>query len=196
VTPEARQDIFNHRPAELAGLCLQVGTQDLVQASEAIGGGVQHREGISGRRWRLRHWDGAHPLRHQCRACLAGPRGNVLDLGAVLRLEIFSGGLHRLGARRRLRCIELADLLLQHPHPFLSFELVLDQHLASPGEHFFPEDENRLSPREVLLLPVQGLLLRLKIFLGEGGVAGLALELLLPLLQPLHSLDLLGPLSF
>jgi hypothetical protein len=33
----------------------------------------------------------------------------------MLRLEIFksfSGGLHRLGARRRLRRIELADLLL------------------------------------------------------------------------------------
>jgi hypothetical protein len=40
------------------------------------------------------------------------------------------------------------------------------------------------------------MLLRLKVFLGKGGVTGLALELLLPLLQPLHSLDLLGPLGF
>jgi hypothetical protein len=33
VTLEARQDIFNHRPAELAALCLQVGPENLVQAS-------------------------------------------------------------------------------------------------------------------------------------------------------------------
>jgi hypothetical protein len=69
---------------------------------------------------------------------------------------------------------------------------MLGQHLTSPGEHLFPEAEICLSPSEVCLPPVQGLLLRLKIFLGEGGVAGLALELLLPLLQPLHGLDLLG----
>jgi hypothetical protein len=43
---------------------------------------------------------------------------------------------------------------------------------------------------------VQGLLLRLKVFLDEGDIAGLALELLLPSLQPFHSLDLLGPLGF
>jgi hypothetical protein len=61
VTPEARQDIFNHRPAELAVLCLQAGPEDLIQAPEAIGGGVQHREGIGDRRRQLRHWDGAHP---------------------------------------------------------------------------------------------------------------------------------------
>jgi hypothetical protein len=73
---------------------------------------------------------------------------------------------------------------------------VLGQHLASPGEHFFPEGEIRLSPGEVRLPPLQGLLLRLKVFLDEGGVAGLALELLLPLLQPLHNLDQLGPLGF
>jgi hypothetical protein len=73
---------------------------------------------------------------------------------------------------------------------------VLSQHLASPGEHFFPEGEIRLPPGEVHLPPVKGLLLRFKFLLGEGGVAGLALELLLPLLQPLHSLGLLDPLGF
>jgi hypothetical protein len=73
---------------------------------------------------------------------------------------------------------------------------MLSQQLTPPGEHFFPEDEIRLSPSEVRLPPVQGPLLRLKVLLGEGGVAGLALELLLPLLQPLHNLDLLGPLGF
>ena len=67
---------------------------------------------------------------------------------------------------------------------------------TAPGEHFFPEDEIRLSPSEVRLPPIQGLLLHLKVLLGEGGIAGLALELLLSLLQPLHSLDLLGPLGF
>jgi hypothetical protein len=117
----------------------------------------------------------------------------------VLCLEIFKGlpgGLHRLGTRRRLRRIELADLFLQLPLFFLCFELVLGQQLASPGEHFFPEGEIHLLPGEVCLSPVQGLLLRLKVFLGEGGVAGLALKLLLPFLQPFHSLDLLGPLGF
>jgi hypothetical protein len=59
---------------------------------------------------------------------------------------------------------------------------MLSQQLAPPGEHFFLEDEIRLSPGEVRLPPVQGLLLRLEVLLGEGGVAGLALELLLPLL--------------
>jgi hypothetical protein len=73
---------------------------------------------------------------------------------------------------------------------------MLGQQLAPPGEHFFPEDEIRLSPSEVRLPPIQGLLLHLKVLLGEGGIAGLALELLLSLLQPLHSLDLLGPLGF
>jgi hypothetical protein len=61
VTPEARQDVFNHRPAELAALCLQASPEDLIQAPEAIGGRVQHRERIGDRRWQLRHWDGAHP---------------------------------------------------------------------------------------------------------------------------------------
>jgi hypothetical protein len=60
VTPEARQDVVHHRPAELAALCLQAGTEDLIQASEAIGR-VQHRERIGDRRRQLRHWDGAHP---------------------------------------------------------------------------------------------------------------------------------------
>jgi hypothetical protein len=73
---------------------------------------------------------------------------------------------------------------------------VLGQQLASSGEHLFPEGEIRLSPGEVRLPPIQGLLLRLKVFLSEGGVAGLALELLLPILQPFHNLDLLGPLGF
>ena len=61
VTPEARQDVFNHRPVELAALFLQAGSEDLIQAPEAIGGGVQHREGIRDRRQQLRHWDGALP---------------------------------------------------------------------------------------------------------------------------------------
>jgi hypothetical protein len=72
---------------------------------------------------------------------------------------------------------------------------MLGQQLASSGEHFFPESEIRLSPGEVRLPLAQGLLLRLKVFLGEGGVAGLALELLLPFLQPFHSLGLLGHLA-
>jgi hypothetical protein len=196
MTLEARQDVFNQRSAELATLCLQAGPDDLIQA---IGGRVQHRKGIGDRRWQLRHRDGAHPKWHQCCACLAGPFGNALDPDAVLCLEIFkgfSGGLHCLGARRRLRRIELADLLLQFPLPFLCFKLVLGQQLASPGEHFFLEGEIRLSLSEVCLSPVQGLLLRLKVFLGKDGVAGLALELLLPFLQPFHILDLLGPLGF
>jgi hypothetical protein len=80
-----------------------------------------------------------------------------------------------------LHRIELADLLLQLPLLFLCFELVLGQQLASPGEHFFPESEFYLSPSKIRLPPVQGELLLLKVFLGEGGVAGL---------------DLLGPLGF
>jgi hypothetical protein len=199
VTLEARQDVVYHRPVELASLCLQAGTEDLIQASEAIDGRVKHREGIGNRHWRLRHWDGAHPKWHQCRACLAGPLGNALDPGTMFCLEIFeglSGGLHSLGTRRRLRHIELADLLLQLPLLFLCFELMLSQQLASPGQHFFPEGEICLSPGEIHLLPVQGQLLLLKVFLSEGDVTGLALELLLPFLQPFHDLYLLGPLGF
>jgi hypothetical protein len=97
-------------------------------------------------------------------------------------LEGLSGGLHCLGARCRLRRIELANLLLQLPLLFLCFELVLGQQLASSGEHFFPEGEICLSPDEICLPPVQGQLLLLKILLSEGDVAGLALELLLPFL--------------
>jgi hypothetical protein len=117
----------------------------------------------------------------------------------VFCLEIFeglSGGLHCLGTRRRLRRIELADLLLQLPLLFLCFELVLDQQLASPDEHFFLEGEICLSPCKIRLPTVQGQLLLLKVFLGEGDVTGLALELLLPFLQPFHGLYLLGPLGF
>jgi hypothetical protein len=72
---------------------------------------------------------------------------------------------------------------------------VLGQQLASPDEHFFSESEICLSPSEIRLSPVQGQLL-LKVFLGEGDVAGLALKLLLPFLQPFHGLYLLGPLGF
>jgi hypothetical protein len=61
VTPEASQDVVHHRPVELAALRLQAGTEDLIQASEAIRGRVQHRERIGDRRWQLRHLDGAHP---------------------------------------------------------------------------------------------------------------------------------------
>jgi hypothetical protein len=107
----------------------------------------------------------------------------------VLRLKILEGlpgGLHRLGARCRL---ELPDPLLQLLLFLLRLELVLGQQLAPSSEHFFPEGEIRLPP-------VQGLLLRLEVLLDEGGVAGLALELLLPLLQPLHSLGLMDLLGF
>jgi hypothetical protein len=91
------------------------------------------------------------------------------------------------------------------PAPFLllHLELVLGQHLASPGKHFFtegeihlPPGEISLPPGEVRLLPAQGLLLCLEFLLGEGSVASLALELLLQLLQPLHSRGLLDPLLF
>jgi hypothetical protein len=124
----------------------------------------------------------------------------------MLRLKVFKGlpsGLHHLGARCRLRCLELPDPLPQLLLFLLRLELVLGQHLAPPGEHFFlegeirlPPGEIRLPPGEVCLPPVQGLLLCLEFLLGEGSVAGLALELLLQLLQPLHSLGLLDPLLF
>jgi hypothetical protein len=61
VTPEAHQDVVYHLPVKLATLYLQAGTEDLIQVLEAIGGRVQHWEGIGDRHWRLRHWDGAHP---------------------------------------------------------------------------------------------------------------------------------------
>ena len=34
MTPEARQDVFNHRPVELVALYLQAGLEDLVQVPE------------------------------------------------------------------------------------------------------------------------------------------------------------------
>jgi hypothetical protein len=117
----------------------------------------------------------------------------------MLRLNVFKGlpgGLHRLGARCPLRRLELSDPLLQLLLFLLRLELMLGQHLASPGKHFFLEGEIHLPPGEVRLPPVQGLLLRLEFLLGEGGVAGLALELLVQLLQPLHSLGLLDLLLF
>jgi hypothetical protein len=110
----------------------------------------------------------------------------------VLHLKIFKGlpgGLHRLGAWCRLRCLELPDPLLQLLLFLLYLELML-------GEHVFPNGEIRLLPSEIHLPPVQGLLLRLEVLLSEGDVAGLALELLLPLLQPLHSLGLMDSLGF
>jgi hypothetical protein len=123
----------------------------------------------------------------------------------MLRLETFKcllRRLHRLGARCRLRRLELSDPLFQLFLLLLRLELVLGQHLAPPSEHLFLEGEIRFSPREtrlppgeVRLPPVQGLLRCLEL-LGEGGVAGLALELLLQLLQPLHSLGLLDLLLF
>jgi hypothetical protein len=112
---EARQDILNHRSAEPTALSLQAGTKNLVQASEAICDGVQHWEHVGDGYQQLRHRDGTHPYRHQCRARLAGPCGDALDPGAMLRLKVFKslpGGLHRLGARCRLRRLELPDPLL------------------------------------------------------------------------------------
>jgi hypothetical protein len=61
VALETRQDILDYRLVESAALGLQAGTQNLVQASEAVGGGVQHRERVGDGRRRLRHRDGAHP---------------------------------------------------------------------------------------------------------------------------------------
>ena len=110
--------------------------------------------------------------------------------------KCFPGRLHRLGTRCCLRRLELPNPLLQFLLFLLHLELVLDQHLASLGEHFFPEGEIHLPPGEVCLPPIQGLLLRFKFLLGEGVVVGLALELLLSLLQPLHRLGLLDPLVF
>jgi hypothetical protein len=104
--------------------------------------------------------------------------------------------VYRLGTRRRLCRLELLDPLLQLFFFLLRLELMLGQHLASPGQHFLLEGEIRLPPGEVSLPPVQGLFLRFKLLLSKGGVAGLALELLLQLLQPLHSLGLLDPLLF
>jgi hypothetical protein len=132
VAPEACQDVLDHRPIEPAALSLQAGAKNLVQASEAVDGGVQHRERIRDRRRQLRHRDGTHPERHRCRARLAGPCSNALDPGAMLRLEIFKcllRRLHRLGPRCRLRRLEpsssspyggdieaIKAKIISHPH--------------------------------------------------------------------------------
>jgi hypothetical protein len=132
VAPEACQDVLDHRPAEPAALGLQAGAKNLVQASEAIGGKVQHRERVGDRRRQLRHRDGTHPERHQCRARLAGPCSNAPDPGAMLHLEIFKcfcRRLHHLGPRCRLRRLEpsssspyggdvevIKAKIISHPH--------------------------------------------------------------------------------
>jgi hypothetical protein len=46
MAPEARQDVLYYCPAESTALSLQAGAKDLVQASEAVGGGIQHRERV------------------------------------------------------------------------------------------------------------------------------------------------------
>jgi hypothetical protein len=61
VASEARQDILDYRPAERAALGLQAGAKNLLQASEAVGGGVQHRERVGDGRRQLRHRDVTHP---------------------------------------------------------------------------------------------------------------------------------------
>jgi hypothetical protein len=61
VALEARQDILDYRPAEPAALGLQAGVENLVQASEAVGGGVKHWERVGDGRRQLRHRDGTHP---------------------------------------------------------------------------------------------------------------------------------------
>jgi hypothetical protein len=78
---------------------------------------------------------------------------------------------------------------------------MLDQRLLLPFKRFLfegevlpPPDEVRLLPGKVRLPPIQGLSFRFKLLLGEGGVAGLAIEISLQLLQALHSHGLLGPL--
>jgi hypothetical protein len=55
VAPETRQDVLYYRPAESPALGLQAGAKDLVQASEAVGGEIQHRERIGDGRRLLRH---------------------------------------------------------------------------------------------------------------------------------------------
>jgi hypothetical protein len=122
----------------------------------------------------------------------------------MLRLEIFKcfiHRLHRLGARcclRHLRRLEMVDPLLQRSLLLLRLELMLGQRLLPPFKHFLlegeillPPGEIRLPPGEVHLPPVQGFSLHLKLFLGEGGVVGLALELSLQPLQRLHIRGLL-----
>jgi hypothetical protein len=102
----------------------------------------------------------------------------------LLRLEIFKCLLHRihyLEARCclcRLRCLKQASPLLQRPL-LLCLELMLGQRLLPPFKHFLFEGEILLPPGEVRLPPVQGFSFRLKLLLGESGVAGLAIKLLL-----------------
>jgi hypothetical protein len=116
----------------------------------------------------------------------------------ILHLKVFKslpGGLHHLGARCRLRRLELPDPLLQLPLLLLCLELMLGQQHAPPFEHFLLEGEVYLSPGDIRRLPVQGHILLLEVLLGEGNVAGLVLQLPLPffdLLYGLHLLDLLG----
>jgi hypothetical protein len=137
VAPEVRQDVLYYRLAESAALSLQAGAKNLIQASEAIGSGIQHWEHVRDGHRLLRHWDGAHPQRHQSRARLVGPCGDTLDPDAMIRPEIFKRllhRLHRLRARSRLRrlgylrCLhrlEPADPLLQCPLLLLQFLLLL-----------------------------------------------------------------------
>jgi hypothetical protein len=61
MAPETRQDVLYHRSAESAALNLQAGAKDLIQASEAVSSGIQHRERIGNGHRLLWHWDGAHP---------------------------------------------------------------------------------------------------------------------------------------
>jgi hypothetical protein len=56
---------------------------------------------------------------------------------------------------------------------------MLGQRLLPPFKHFLFEGEILLPPGEVRLPPVQGFSFRLKLLLGESGVAGLAIKLLL-----------------
>jgi hypothetical protein len=89
VAPKTRQDVLYHRPAESATLSLQAGAKDLNLASEAVSNGIQHQERVGNGHRLLRHWDGAHPQRHQSRARLVCPCGDTLDLDVMLRPEIF-----------------------------------------------------------------------------------------------------------
>jgi hypothetical protein len=92
----------------------------------------------------------------------------------MLCLEIFKcflRRLHRLGARCRLRRLELPDPLFQLFLLLLRLELMLDQHLIPPFKHFLPEGEILLSPGAIRLLPIQGRILLLEVLLGQGNVA-------------------------
>jgi hypothetical protein len=71
---------------------------------------------------------------------------------------------------------------------------MLGQRLLPPFKHFLLEGEILLPPGEVCLPPVQRFSFSFKLLLGEGGVAGLAIEFSLQPLQALHSRGLLDPL--